>query len=98
MSAIFPLEMACLFCSTCGLPFAAPLEFVKFKDDEIFCPNGHGSHFNLKDDAVEEKDSAKVQELRRELIQAKHQAEQMEARASEIQKPATARHRKSDAA
>jgi uncharacterized Zn finger protein (UPF0148 family) len=98
MSAIFPLEMAYLFCAECGLPFAAPLEFVKFKDGEICCPNGHGSHFNLKDDETEEKESEKVQELRRNLVRAIHDREQAEARASEIRKPATARRRKSDAA
>jgi hypothetical protein len=67
------------------------------KHEDVCGPNGHLNDYVIGDDEPE-VDSAKVQELRRELIQAKHHAEQMEARASENQKPATARRRKSDAA
>jgi uncharacterized Zn finger protein (UPF0148 family) len=94
MSTTFPLEMAYLFCAECGLPFAVPLEYVKIKEDGICCPNGHENSYNLKDEDAPE-DSAKVTELRRELIQATHRMEQAEARATENQKPATARRRRS---
>jgi uncharacterized Zn finger protein (UPF0148 family) len=94
MSTTFPLEMAYVFCQECGLPYAVPLEYVRMKEEGIFCPNGHENTYHLKDDEAPQ-DSEKVMELRRELIQATHRMEQAEARATENQKPATARRRRS---
>jgi hypothetical protein len=85
MSTTFPLEMAYVFCGSCGIPYGVPLEYLRMKETCVYCPNGHENEYDMKDeDAPEvEKDSAKVQELRRDLMRAVHDREQAEARATD---------------
>ena len=70
-------------CWECGVLFAVPSYWAreKFKNDEhIHCPNGHEFHCVWKDreDAKELKEEN--DRLRRELMQAKHDHDQAEAR------------------
>jgi uncharacterized Zn finger protein (UPF0148 family) len=96
MPTSFLVSLDYLMCGECGCVYAAPSELVRIKG-ELCCPNGHLTSYD-KSGEDEDADPVKVIELRRELVHAIHRAEQAEARASENQKPATGRRRKSDAA
>jgi uncharacterized Zn finger protein (UPF0148 family) len=67
-----------LQCGKCGVTFFIPTGFISSKP-RVCCPNGHKNHYATD----EEKASAKVMKVRRELIHAIHRAEQAEAKASE---------------
>jgi hypothetical protein len=92
------ISLSYLCCGECGCVFCAPEELVRVKGGEgLHCPSGHLTQYHT-DDAEAAEDSEKVTELRRELVHAIHRMEQAEARASENQRPAPVRRRKSNAA
>ena len=75
-------------CGDCGVLFAVPVVYAEVKTregEEIHCPNGHACNYTLASQG-EEQESPKVAELRRQLTQALHRAEQAEAR---VPSPAT---------
>lgn len=81
--------MTLICCAKCGIPFAVP-EAVYYErsveGEEIICPNGHGEEYGPREAEKPAEDTAKVTELRRELVHAIHRAEQAEARATEVGK------------
>jgi hypothetical protein len=97
MPTSYLVSLDYLCCGTCGCVFCAPSELVRVRGEEgLCCPSGHLTYY-YTDSAEEAEESAKVQELRGELVRAIHDREQAEARASEV-KATNVKRRKSDAA
>lgn len=94
MPTSFLLELDYLCCGECGVVYCAPVELVRLKgEDGLYCPNGHETVYRAKDDDAP-AETAKVTELRRELVHAIHRAEQAEAKAIESNGPKPARARR----
>lgn len=82
------LQMEVFECWECGIPFAVPSHWARerFKQDddgEITCPNGHKFRCVWRSETTAEKLKEENEELRRELLQEKHNAEQAEGRRAE---------------
>jgi hypothetical protein len=84
------IEMAQCTCWDCGIQYAVPYRWLCSKmeedDGEVFCPNGHGNLYELQllsgnPDKLRENAEelqAEVTDLRQQLMQEKHNAEQRE--------------------
>jgi hypothetical protein len=80
------VTMYTICCHTCGVFFAVPSEVIESRQetgDTIQCPNGDDILVGSPEDEPE-AESAKILELRRELMRAVHDREQAEARASDV--------------
>jgi hypothetical protein len=83
MPTSFLVVLDYLCCGTCGVIYCAPSELVRVRGEEgLCCPNGHETVYATRD-AEEAEESAKIQELRGELVRAIHDREQAEARATD---------------
>lgn len=76
------VEMTTICCATCGITFSVPAGLFRIRQDaeeSIYCPSGHESYWEKAD----AEDSARIKDLKKDLVLAVHRAEQAEARARE---------------
>jgi hypothetical protein len=77
-------EFTWMMCCKCGVFFALPNLYIDNRredGEDFFCPNGHDQAYPDPN----EEDSPEVRDLKQQLAQAVHNADQAQAKMNELQ-------------
>lgn len=85
--ATVEIEMRSFICWKCGVIVGVPADLLHCRQRDggfLYCPTGHRNWWNVKPKEEPPASEKTKRQLQREILRAKHEAEQAEARAAEM--------------